>query len=322
MKECYECPRCGYQTNHKTNMRKHLYFIKNTCPTIKSMIELTDAVKDHILKYRRYLQETLSDKIINTNYNQIINNHNTIYNHVANMDCIEKLTKYMEYSKRNLVDFEDYIDTCMTAKVKRLRNAKHNVGLSPNDFLQLIDDISKIGKDDFEHMNLIYDNKYDKIKVYENGIWNEWLCVIGPGKIIEYLQLYYLNDYEKYLVIRNKRADIPLVNRIECLELLEKYYRFIGAFDIEPYIRGVNDGSILGNDDVSFKLEEEFYGLYQKTQDKTSKSDVNRIKKNVLDILKKNTSKSVDFLNKKVTEMFNMDEEFKKLMFHTVHCSL
>ena len=50
----YGCPRCGYETEHKTNIVNHLYKKKKACPQIKNEIELTDEIKEHILNNRIY----------------------------------------------------------------------------------------------------------------------------------------------------------------------------------------------------------------------------------------------------------------------------
>ena len=50
----YECPRCGYSTNHKTSMMNHLYKAKKTCPASKNYIDLDDSVKEYIIQNRVY----------------------------------------------------------------------------------------------------------------------------------------------------------------------------------------------------------------------------------------------------------------------------
>lgn len=51
----YTCPRCGYMTDHKGSMRRHLYCTKReTCPSYNHPIELTVEIKEHILLNRVY----------------------------------------------------------------------------------------------------------------------------------------------------------------------------------------------------------------------------------------------------------------------------
>lgn len=48
----YKCPRCGFQTNQKNMMRRHLFLLKKQCPGIFQDIELTHEMKDYILANR------------------------------------------------------------------------------------------------------------------------------------------------------------------------------------------------------------------------------------------------------------------------------
>jgi hypothetical protein len=50
----YTCPRCKYTTIHKNDMKRHLYNKKKDCPGSVNDIELTDEIKEKILKNRCY----------------------------------------------------------------------------------------------------------------------------------------------------------------------------------------------------------------------------------------------------------------------------
>jgi uncharacterized C2H2 Zn-finger protein len=50
----YECPRCGYFTYQKTHIKTHLFKNKKPCPASKNLIELTDAIRQHVLENRVY----------------------------------------------------------------------------------------------------------------------------------------------------------------------------------------------------------------------------------------------------------------------------
>jgi hypothetical protein len=49
----YTCPRCGYDTLERNNMRKHFYKRNKIC-CIKNDIELTDDIKEYVLNNRIY----------------------------------------------------------------------------------------------------------------------------------------------------------------------------------------------------------------------------------------------------------------------------
>jgi hypothetical protein len=42
--------RCGYETEYKTNIRRHFYVNKTQCPGEKNNIELTEDILEDILK--------------------------------------------------------------------------------------------------------------------------------------------------------------------------------------------------------------------------------------------------------------------------------
>lgn len=331
-REPFCCIRCGYTTERKENMRKHFTKLKKDCPAIKNDLALTDEIKDHILKNRVY---HIPSPIIQQQniINQTINNYNTIHNYIASIPAIEKITKYIDYKQINLLDFEQTIEDNFSTKAKRLLESncqKYSFSLDINDILQLIDKVSKItSDDDFEYMNIIYDNKHDRFNIYEEGDWKEWLKSIGLNKIIHYFKEYYLDSYEIYLIRRNKNQDIPIYNRSQSMQSLIEYYKFIGVFDIEPYIKGKSNNKVLYNPDQEqfnisyepveieqFTLEDEFYPIYSKTRDNITKSEMNDIKKTILDVIKRNSNKTIEHLNKKVIELFNMDEQFQSIIIN------
>lgn len=51
--------------------------------------------------------------------------------------------------------------------------------------------------------------------------------------------------------------------------------------------------------------------MYCKTRDKTTKYEVNAVKKQVIDIIKKNSNNNIRELNRKIIDIFEMDEQFK-----------
>ncbi len=77
-KQPYTCPRCGYCTTQKRDMRKHLLTLKKICPATENNIELTMEIKEYLLENRIYFipkqtKQTKELKIIN-NDDLLINN--------------------------------------------------------------------------------------------------------------------------------------------------------------------------------------------------------------------------------------------------------
>jgi hypothetical protein len=52
--EDYKCPRCGYTTHHKSNMRNHFYKKLKPCFATMELVELTNEVKEYILENKIY----------------------------------------------------------------------------------------------------------------------------------------------------------------------------------------------------------------------------------------------------------------------------
>lgn len=50
----YQCPRCGYETYHRSSMRNHLYKKNKPCPAYKEDMQLTDDIKAYVLDNHVY----------------------------------------------------------------------------------------------------------------------------------------------------------------------------------------------------------------------------------------------------------------------------
>ena len=329
----YECPRCGYKTEFKTCIKRHFYVKKKQCATIKSMVVLTDEIKEHILEYRKYIFGSTEKKPDGVMLNMInnYNTNNTINNIVSGIEVIKKLTKYTDYKNIETIDFDDSVENKFAHKARRLEKNQYKQVLSINndDLLQIIDQVSKVSDaNTFEDLNIIYDPKLDKLKIFD-GEWKEFLLLKGVKTIVETIQTYYLDAYECYLIRRNRDDTVSLSSRNQCLELLEVYYKFISVFDIEPYIKGKSDNKILySSDDERYDIDYEshdienhsivdkLYPLYCKTRDKIKKTEANSIIKSVVDIIKRNSSVNIEELNMKITELFNMDREFATILWN------
>lgn len=347
-KDPYTCPRCGYVTNRKSNMHSHLAKKKVVCPATKQDIDLTDAVKEYILTNRIYhppkKEPSVTNKIIN-NYNQF----NTINNIVANMDMVEKLEHYMNYKGHTLLDFETTVENNFKKTACRLDkdDFKHSHYLLEEDrLLQMVDKAGQSHVTDPEPLrstNVIFDTKYKEIKVYD-GTWESMAIDAGTKHYMEVIQRNFLNSYERYL-IRNIKRCREGHDRNMFKEMLEKYFAFIGCFNLEPFCKTAFDDEILnpsslyscscnesedGDEDASddesteftTAIQDEFYPLYKKSVQGLRKQHVNKMIKSVQDMIKRNTLKNTTQLNKKVTTLFQMDETFRDLLMEINRNSL
>jgi hypothetical protein len=325
MKTPYMCVCCGYETYHKPSMRNHLYNKKKLCPKIINVIELTDEIKEHILNNRVYhVPQNNSNQ---TTINQIINYNNTINNFISNMDTVDKINKIMNYQEIPLIEYGDTIEHKFANTIKKLETGYSDyLTLDKHNLLEVIDQVSSLVNETFENLNIVYDEKFNKLKLYESGQWNESILISGIRILLMKIQGVYFDPYECYLIRKIEYSTLNLFNKQLFREKLVDYYKFLGSFEIDPYAKDKNDTEIKYNiDDDNFDCLAEYtdknrevpiryMSLYVKTRDDTKKSESNKIKKDIIDIVKKNSRKNVDELNKKVFAMFNMDEEFKNII--------
>lgn len=305
----YTCPRCGYNTKHRNDMKRHLYEKKKLCPGQCNDINLTDDIKNIVMSNRLYV----IPKPFGTS--TVINNYNNVNNFIAGMDTIEKLQKYIKHKNIELIGFEQSIEDRYAKTVHRLENDawKYGFELKKDDLFEVIDQVSKIHKlKTFEDLNIVYDKTADKLKIFD-GEWEEMLLNRGVKKILQTIQSYYWDAYECFL-LRKLYTDINCYNKQRLKEFLIEYYKFIGCFDVEPFVKNKDNMEIMGrpyNDDNEYSICDEYYNVYIGTRDNVKKSEINAVKKTVLDIIRKNSDKNITELNKRVFELFNIDEGFK-----------
>lgn len=309
MKTPFVCVRCGYETFHKSSMFNHFFKKKKNCPQTLNVIELTDDIKQYILDNRIYRMPSSNPTQV---INQTINNYNTMNNFIAGMDAVDKLSKYLDHKNIKPVDFEQSIDERYTKIAEKLDNDcfKYGYELKKNDFLELINENSELRNEQLEAFNLMYDFKGNKLKIYDNGEWDTSLVPQGIQHVITVIKDYLLNSYEAFLV-RTMFKTSSVITRQQQQELLEEYYEFLCCFDILPFVKDVTDADLMGNDSNEYNISDQCYAIYKRIKNEISNSKVNKVRKEVLDILKRNTMKNIEEVNKRIFELFNMDSEFK-----------
>lgn len=324
----YQCPRCGYNTNQKSDIKKHLYNLKKICSATQQEVELTEEVKQKILRDRVFRPLQSPSQIIQNNtLNQTINNYNQINNLIYKMDPIEKILRYTEYKSLELMDFEEKIEEQYCLEVQRLDKGKlKHFSMDKNSFLSVIDTITTI--QDIDKLNIIYDEVPNKIKVFSCGQWRSSLLDAGIQDMIAKIKGCYLDFYECYLLRKYHDSDVSYPQKSNVKELLEEYYRFIACFDILPFVKGKNDNEILFRSEDplhhkcsdDYSIEEYWYPCYKRIKAALMMSEVKVLKKEVMDIVKKNSKANIIDLNKKMMEVIQMDEEFKNDMLDNLMC--
>lgn len=320
-KQPYKCPRCGYETTHKPDMRKHLYTLKKECPGLINDIELTEEIKQKILKNRVYQIPKETKPVAPT---KIINNYNTMNNFISSIDAIEKFEKYSKFKDIEITGLEFDVNEKYSKEITKLENDRYKYGihLKDNDILEIIDNISKVSSN-FEDFNILYNAEKNKINLY-TGNWSALLIDIGIKQIIQIIQDSYLYAYEKYLIKKIfGGSPLNLEEKNKCRLSLEEYFRFMNIFDIKPYCIEKTDNEILDklanndNENDSYNIEEKISKIYNESSIK--QSDKNRIMKTVKDIIKANSKNSVKELNKKVLSLLNVNDEFKSEILNAIN---
>ena len=102
----YECPRCGYVSAKKSNLKTHFYNKKKFCPASVNGLELTEEIKKHVLENRTYKPVQQQGKGIT----QVINNYNQLYSFVGNIDDFFKLKEMIEYKGVKTVGYGDKLE--------------------------------------------------------------------------------------------------------------------------------------------------------------------------------------------------------------------
>ena len=243
-------------------------------------------------------------------------------NYINSLDDMDKLVKYIDHKQIKLEDVETTIENKYSKEIDRLENDKYKYGfdLQQGDFVKIVDNVSKI--ENIEEMNILYEKEVNKIQIY-SSFWESFLEEEGLKRVIELIQDYYLYIYENYLIKKIHKKAINLMQKNEYKELLEEYFRFIGSFNVKPKAQSKNNEEILDDKENEFSyityeneyaIEEYCMELYIKIKSELQKSEINNIKKRVLDVLKKNSKQNLKELNKSVLNLLNADAEFKNMI--------
>ena len=148
-------------------------------------------------------------------------------------------------------------------------------------------------------MNVIYDKKFDKLKLFDMGKWEELILINGISTLLSKIQETYFDAYECYLIRKIECSNLCYQAKSIIKTQLIEYYKFIGCFNIDPYVKDKNETLIiytqedkLYNSEISLTDENtmlpiKYMNLFEKVCGETKASELNKIKRNVVDIIKK-----------------------------------
>ena len=324
----YECIRCGYKTHDKRLMRRHFYDRKKPCPGQINNIEMTDAIKECILDNKVYIIEKKPNpaQVIN----QTINNYQQINNIVNNMDSVEKINKITEYKNIELLDFEDNVEHKYRNLIKKLEKGKiEDFKLNFDNIMEIIDNVTTNSNGDLKYLNVLHEQYSDKIKILNDGEWCSHIFNIGVKEIINTIKIYFFDSYECYLCRQLYDDTISPIEKSKKRQYLSEYYKLLFCFDLYPYVKGKTNNKILyqptdseyhknSSDFADYVIEEETMKIFTNIKENIKVSEVNRLKRDIHTLIKKNTKSNIIELNKCMMDIIQMDDAFKNQIINTI----
>jgi hypothetical protein len=316
----YVCPRCLYEVNLKWRMRRHLYEIKTECRNV-SGVELTDDIREHVLRHQTYVPP-IKNKTTYQIFNQTVNNYNTLNNFIAQMDFQEKIDRLLEYQQKNLIGLEDSIEKRFEYRVNRLEDDKFQAGyfLTQNNLIELIDDVTRIDKDNLHKFNVFYNKAIKRFKMYQGKDWESFIEEVGAKELVSLIKSYFLDSYELYLIKHLHGNNVKQFNRFKLEEHLGIYYHFIGVFDLAPSICDQNDSDLLGHrltEESDHFLADKYMDLFFSEKKKLKSSEEVAITRKIVNIIKNNTSQNLSELNNVLMDLLKIDQEFRDVILES-----
>lgn len=335
----YECIRCGYNTHDKRLMRKHLYERKKPCPGEKNIITLTDDIKNCILDNKRYIitqdpeknehQYHIPTPTNIVNNTTTINNYQQITDFISNMDNVDKITKLSEYKNIDLIDFDERVEKKYHKFTERLESDKiDDFKLSFDNIMEIIDNVTSTSNGG-EDLNFLYEQYSNKLKIFNDGEWSSTIFEIGVKEIIDIIKTYYLDYYECYLCRQIHNDDINMLMKTKKKEYLTEYYKLLVCFDLQPYIKGKTNNKIMypsnhpsyyqSTDSVSdFEIEESIMEIYRNIKENIKHMEVNKLKRDINNLIKRNSKSNIIELNRRVMEIIQVDDVFKSQILNSL----
>ena len=307
--EPYECVSCGYNTKCRNDMKRHLYDRKKHCNRSKNNITLSEEIKQHILENRRY-EIPASNENKNT-INNVINTYNCWNNFISKMPLQDKIEKLISYTQLGHIGYEDVIRSKYENDAKDYDDPRNmsieTAAIDKNRLFTYIDEVTKSEPESNDiKVNVIYDHITKKIKMFQDGVWDNHLTHIGVNKLFEALQSILLDAYERFLINKYTSSKTHFADKARVKELFQEYYKFLGYFDLQPFV-----SRITPFEQRHYDPDGIFYSWYNDATDNITKSECKEHQKIVTDVLKGNSKQSIDDLNKKIFDLMKMDETFR-----------
>lgn len=238
------------------------------------------------------------------------------------MDIQEKLQHLLSYRNAELLDFDEKVFKKYGDKGKLYKGDASEEYLGTEDLLEIINSVCENTEDHCTDFTIMYDTILNKIQIRTDGEWEILLRDKGVKKVMQTIQKEYLDKYECFL-IRKIEFDRAFREKKRVEEKLEEYYAFIGCFDMDPFVKDANDENVLNNGKYgSYKVQEKYLDLFRRVTNKLTKSQINKVKADVQDVLKRNTKRNIEDLNSKVMDLLRIDQDFKDTIIEKIRLHL
>ncbi len=312
------CPSCGYQVGRSSAMRKHLYDTKQQCPRVLRDIELTEEIKQYILRNRvwhpppKQRRQPAQQNIYQT-FNQINNFVNTI-------DSFEKLQLIMQHNNKDIetVDFaqnvrREFQDQVLLIKGNAARARDEESGDMPcfRSWRECIQQIDRAcNGEDSRDMCVMIDGQ--RLNIVQEGQVSGFVLDVGMQIILEIVQDVYLNQYEIFLIRGIESTPNHLEKQI-IREKLDVYFKFLSALERTPYVNKARyDTEIAPNERNPDSTADEKLQEYRTRFDKIQVADRERrdIRKQLAEVVKSSAKRNEDEINKAVLELLRIDDKF------------
>jgi hypothetical protein len=289
-------------------MRNHLYKKLKPCHATQEVIDLTDAIKKHILDNKVYKvpKQTQTQILI-----QQINNNQQINNFVSKMDTFEKIDTLTTRAEAHLITFNDQIEKDFEHSISMcdiVETDLDELSLRKADIINIIDRLTK--SETIDTLNVVYDKTPNKLSIFDEGDWETYAFEHGVIRLLDKIKTTYLDNYEEFLLDKLSIDDYPR-ERQKAKELLQEYYNFIVSFDLRPLIVECKRDKII-------EYNEQYYKVYDKVKNNIKLSHAKELKKNVYQMVKNNCSASMLELNKRMMDIICTDEEFKNTVLQRI----
>jgi hypothetical protein len=239
----YTCPRCGYNTSRKGNIRNH-FATKKACPPSLARIKLTDEIKEQVLLERHIAPANITSNSHNTYQvsNNTINSHNTYNNHITfminNHQQIPIDTQMYMHSKCNNLAVTDLIRVAKEACAEigwfdmvtdNITVGHHVIG---DDACKTLFDKISNWNDNYNTATILKYPKTDAFRVFSGAEYEQCTELQTMQKIIGALRVAFFDQYEKQLIL-NRREHPCQHYRLRYSNILKAYYILLQSFKID-----------------------------------------------------------------------------------------